>query len=316
MPEVELLSGVIEPKVLELGGKAYSLSVMIKNGFNVPNGIVIKAEAFFSFLRKNNIDDEIERKLQSVNTENAEEKSQQIKTLILKGHMPEDIVVQIINHVEVLNLRRVAIRSSAASEDSSGSSFAGLHDTFLNIKAESSSIFEYVKKCYASLFNDRAIYYRIRKGLPFLEGMAVIVQEMIDPEFSGTTLTVHPDKLDTNLMVIEGTYGVGEAVVGGLVSPDRFIVDKRRNKIVEKVLGRKKVTVCLKSDQEGTVVVNTPENATSRFSLSEASVESIAKVCTEVERLFMSPQDIEWCLAKERIWLLQSRCITSLRALA
>jgi pyruvate,water dikinase len=310
---VELLSAIDDPRVSELGGKGYSLVVLMNNGFNVPNGLVITSEAFFSFLQKNGLIEEIEQLANEINEDNCGEKSRQVRDLIIEGCIPEEVVIQTKRNTEALHLRNVAIRSSAVSEDSLKSSFAGLHDTFLNVKAEPASILERVKKCFASLFNDRAIYYRLKKKLPLLEGMAVIVQEMIPAEVSGTTLTVHPDTGDSNMMVIEGAYGVGEGVVAGLVTPDRYIIDKCSAKIVSKTLGRKKVTVLVKPDEDGTTLENTSENKMSRFCLDDSSVESLAQVCIEIEKLFKIPQDVEWCLYRNRIWVLQSRSITSLQ---
>ncbi|MBU2598258.1 MAG: PEP/pyruvate-binding domain-containing protein, partial [Actinobacteria bacterium] len=188
--------------VRELGGKGYSLGVLIKNNFDVPKGFVIISEAFFKFLKYNGLTEKIEKLASKIDKENYKEESLKIKDLILEGKIPEDIVLEIKESLNNLNAQHVSIRSSAVSEDSLKASFAGMHDTFLNIKSEPNIVLNYIKKCWASLFNERAVAYRIRMGFTHLEGMAVVIQEMIPAEISGTTFTAHPDTRDMSIMVI------------------------------------------------------------------------------------------------------------------
>ena len=166
----------------------------MNHGFNVPRGFVITSEAFFEFLKENNLKEKIEKLASEINENNFQEKSKEIRNLILKGKIPEEIVSEIKDALEKLDVEYVSIRSSTVSEDSLKASFAGLHDTFLNVKAEIEPILENVKKCWASLFNERAVIYRIKKKIPHFEGMAVIIQEMILAEISGITFTKHPNR--------------------------------------------------------------------------------------------------------------------------
>ncbi|MEM4500493.1 MAG: PEP/pyruvate-binding domain-containing protein, partial [Candidatus Woesearchaeota archaeon] len=179
----------------------------------------------------------------------------------------------------------VSVRSSAVSEDSLRVSFAGMHDTFLNVKAELELVLENVKKCWASLFSERAVIYRMKKGVLRLEGMAVIVQEMIPAEVSGVTFTLHP--LNKNALLIESARGLGDLIVSGKIIPDYFVINRKTLSILEKRINER-----------------IP-------SLSDSDVKKIAKICLKVEKIFINPQDIEWCIFDNRIWLLQSRAITT-----
>lgn len=296
--------------VRELGGKGYSLGVLIKNNFDVPKGFVIISEAFFKFLNYNGLTEKIEKLASKIDKENFKEESKEIKDLILGGKIPEDIVLEIKESLNNLNAQYVSIRSSAVSEDSLKASFAGLYDTFLNVKTKPDLVLKNIKKCWASLFNERAMAYRIGKGFPHLEGMAVVIQEMIPAEISGTTFTAHPDTRDMSIMVIECSWGLGEAIVSGLITPDRYIVGKNNLKLIKKVLGRKKIMI--KTKENGVVRTNTPKDKTISFCLNNILIKNLAKICLNIERVFKYPQDIEWCIQKNKIWLLQSRYITTL----
>lgn len=296
--------------VRELGGKGYSLGFLIKNNFDVPKGFVIISEAFSKFLKYNGLTEKIEKLASKIDKENFKEESKEIKDLILSGKIPEDIVLEIKGSLNNLNAQHVSIRSSAVSEDSLKTSFAGLYDTFLNVKTKPDLVLKNIKKCWASLFNERVVAYRIGKGFPHLEGMAVVIQEMIPAEISGTTFTAHPDTRDISIMVIECSWGLGEAIVSGLITPDHYIVDKNDLKLIKKVLGRKKIMI--KTKENGVVRTNTPEDKTISFCLNDTLIENLAKICLNIERVFKYPQDIEWCIQKNKIWLLQSRYITTL----
>jgi pyruvate,water dikinase len=295
----------------EVGGKGYSLGVLAKNDFYIPKGFIITARSFFEFLKYNSIIDKIETLSSRINRENFEQKSKEIRSLILEGETPKDLILEIKYYLNKLNVRYVSVRSSAVSEDSLKSSFAGLYDTFLNTKSEPKLVLICIKKCWASLFNERAVVYRLRKGIPQLESMAVVAQEMIPAEVSGTAFTAHPDTGDRNIIVIESSWGLGEAIVSGLVTPDCYIVEKRDLKIVKQVLGRKKIMI--EAIENGTVRRDTPPDKMSEFCLNNSMIENLAKICLAIEKILKYPQDIEWCTYKDRIWILQSRSLTSLQ---
>lgn len=310
MSMIKFLGAIKEPKVSELGGKGYSLAVLINNGFNVPKGFVITSEAFLKFLSDNHLMEKIKKITSEIDETNFQEKSKEIKNFILNGKISEELFSEMEDALKKLDVQYASIRSSAISEDSLKASFAGLHDTFLNVKANLDDVLENMKKCWASLFNERAVVYRIKKEIPHLEGMAVIIQDMIPAEVSGTAFTAHPDTGDKNAIIIESSWGIGESIVSGLITPDRYIVNKKNLKVIEKIVGRKKITV--RTNKGGIARIDTPDDKMNAFSLKDTSIENITKVCLNIEKAFKYPQDIEWCIHKNKIWILQSRAITSL----
>ena len=230
----------------EVGGKGYSLGVLAKNGFNIPKGFIVTIGSFFDFLKYNSIIDKIEILSSRINRQNFEQKSKEIRSLILEGEIPKDLILEIKDHLNKLNVHYISVRSSAASEDSLKLSFAGLYDTFLNKRSELNLILVYIKKCWASLFNERAIAYRLKKIVPQLEGMAVIIQEMVPAEISGITFTVHPT--NKNYLLVEASYGIGDIIVGGKVDPDDYTVNKKTFEILEKIIGMKKKMSIVKDE--------------------------------------------------------------------
>jgi len=306
MSMVRFLNEIKEPKVSELGGKGYSLSVLIDNGFNVPMGFVIVSDAFFECLKQNNLMKKIEQLTFEINENNLQEKSGKIKSLILSGKIPRDIIQEIDGNLKRLNVQYVSIRSSAVSEDSLKASFAGLHDTFLNIKINLELVLEKVRKCWASLFNERAVIYRIKKKNPHLEGMAVVVQEMIPAEISGITFTKHP--ADEKSLLVEASYGLGDIIVNGKIQPDYFVVDRETLEVLEKRIGNKnKISICKGGRIE---VVDVKKELAEGQVISDENVNKIARTCLDVEKIFKYFQDIEWCICNSRTYLLQSRPIT------
>ena len=306
---VKFLSEIKEPTVPELGGKGYSLAILIHNGFNVPQGFAITSEAFWEFLRDNNFVDRIEKLSSEIDEDNFQEKSKEIKNLISNGEITEEIAREIEESLNKLDVQYVSIRSSAVSEDSLKASFAGLHDTFLNIKSDTISVLQNVKECWASLFNERAVMYRIKKGIPHLEGMAVIAQEMIPAETSGITFTVHPS--DEKSSLVEASYGIGDMVVSGKVEPDDYTIDRQSLEILEKKIGRKGKMSTIESEK--TKVVDVEKELAKKQVLSYDNIKEIAQTCLKVEKIFNYPQDIEWCILNNELWLLQSRPITKVK---
>ncbi|MCK4339797.1 MAG: PEP/pyruvate-binding domain-containing protein [Candidatus Cloacimonetes bacterium] len=302
---IKFLNKIKDPKVSELGGKGYSLVVLINNGFNVPKGFVITSEVFFKFLEDNNLTERIKELYSEINDNNFQEKSKEIKELIINGKMPEEITQEIKENLNELSVQHVAIRSSAVSEDSLKASFAGLHDTFLNVNSD--LVLENLKKCWASLFNERAVIYRIKKNIPHLvEGMAIIIQEMIPAEVSGITLTIHPS--NEKALLIESSYGLGDLIVSGRIQPDDYIVDRETLVILEIRIGvKKRMDIC---EEKGTEIVEINKELIEMQVIPDEKIQEIAKICSEIGKIFDHPQDIEWCIYNNKIWLLQSRPIT------
>ena len=293
--------------VREVGGKGSSLGILTKNDINIPKGFVIISEAFFNFLKYNNITEKVEKLTSEICKNNFQEKTKEIRNLILEGEIPENLVLEIKNYLNKLNVQYVSVRSSAVIEDSLKASFAGLHDTFLNIKTDINLILKNVKKCWASLFNERAVIYRIKKKIPpHLEGMAVIVEKMIPAEISGITFTVHPT--DEKNLLVEASYGLGDMIVSGKVEPDTYTIDRKILEIVGKKIGRKDKMSIVESEK--TKVIDVEKGLTEKQVLPDDIIKEIAETCLKIEKIFNYPQDIEWCIFNNKLYLLQSRAIT------
>jgi pyruvate,water dikinase len=291
--------------ISEVGGKGFSLGILIKNNFDVPKGFVIPTKVFFEFLKKNNLTKRIEKLVTGIKENNFREKTKEVRNIILEGEMPQNFSSEIKYYLRKLNSRYISLRSSAANEDSLKTSFAGLHDTFLNLRTNPILVLENIKKCWASLFNERAIIYRLKQKILYLEGMAIIIQEMMPSEVSGITFTIHPLKKES--LLIEASYGIGNLIVSGRIIPDSFVIDRKTLKIVEKVIGKKnRMSICI---SKGTKVIDVKKELIERQSISDKKIQKISKICLEVEKIFSYPQDIEWCIYN-KIWLLQSRAIT------
>lgn len=306
MSMAKVLSEIKEPRISDLGGKGYSLAVLFNNRFSVPRGFVIISDAFFKFLRDNNLAKKIEKLVSEIRKSNFQEKSKEIRKLILGGKILGEIALEIEGNLKKLNCQYVSIRSSATSEDGQKASFAGLHDTLLNMRPESKTVLDCVKKTWESLFSERAVMYRIRKRMRQSEGMAIVVQEMIPAEVSGVAFTVHPS--DEKTLLIEASYGVGDLIVSGRVQPDRFALDRETLEILEKQIGNKsKMSTCKGDHIE---VFDVRKEHARKWAILDEKIREIAETFLKVERVFNYPQDIEWCLSKDKLWLLQSRAIT------
>jgi pyruvate,water dikinase len=202
----------------------------------------------------------------------------------------------------------VAVRSSARAEDSDAASFAGQQDTFLNVRG-TAAVLAAVRQCWASFFSERAVFYRSRKGSLGDLGMAVVVQRLLAPDKSGVMFTVDPVRKRRDQMVIEAVRGLGEAVVSGMVTPDHYIVSR------DGVLKRAQVstqTVAIVAAAQGGVheVALDPVVGGARV-LSDGELADLAQMGNKLEELFGLPQDVEWAFENERLYLLQSRPVTT-----
>jgi pyruvate, water dikinase len=210
------------------GGKGASLGEMTRAGIPVPPGFVILTSAFEHFLDVTDLRQEVEANLETVDhsaVHTAERASEQIQNLILGAEMPGDIKQEIEATFKELGTEYVAVRSSATAEDGAENAWAGQLDSFLNTTG--STLLENVKKCWASLFTPRAIFYRIEKGLKDSHvSVAVVVQKMVESESSGIAFSVHPVTEDPNQLIIEAGWGLGEAIVSGSITPDSYVVEK------------------------------------------------------------------------------------------
>jgi phosphohistidine swiveling domain-containing protein len=294
------------------GGKGASLGEMLQAGFSVPEGFVITVDAFEDFLEKTNLSVEINAALDSVDHKKmhtVESASEKIQALILNAAIPEDTAHETRSFFKELNADYVAVRSSATAEDSSGAAWAGQLDSFLNTTED--TLLENVKKCWASLFTPRAIYYRFEKELNTKKiSVAVIVQKMIQSDISGIAFSVHPVTQDKNQMIIEAGFGLGEAIVSGAITPDTYVVEKDTHTILDKKIGTQtKELVCV--DGKNTWI-DLPEEKGGRQALSDVEIIELGKIIEQLEKHYGFPVDSEWVIKEGKCYIVQSRPITTL----
>lgn len=294
------------------GGKGASLGEMTRAGVSVPEGFVILTSAFDRFLEETDISVEIEALLHKLNLKNinsVDRISNEIKNLVLDAEFPENIVKEVQKKHSRLKTKYVAVRSSVTAEDSSAASWAGELESYLNVTRQ--DLPESIKRCWASLFTPRVIFYRFGKKLDKTKvSIAVVVQKMVQSEISGICFTVHPITKDDDQMVIEAGYGLGEAIAGGKITPDSYVVRKNNLIILDKNIGQQKIM--LFKNKNGNVEKQVPKPKQKKQKLSEAQILKLSKICRKIEKHYKTPQDIEWALKKGKFYILQSRPITTL----
>ena len=294
------------------GGKGASLSEMTRAGIPVPPGFVVLASAFEQFLKETDINVEIDAILDQLNHDDiksVEQASVEIRELIKDTNFPQDISQEIEKEFKKLNAEYVAVRSSATAEDSSVASWAGELESYLN--TTQATLLENVKNCWSSLFTPRAIFYRFEKKLHKTKvSVAVVVQKMIQSEVSGIVFTVHPVTKDKNQMIIEAGWGLGEAIVGGQITPDNYVMDKISHNILDINISEQSKMITRKKEKTETVSV--PAEKRNKQKLNEKQILGLAEICQKIEKHYDFPQDIEWALGKGKFYIVQSRPITTL----
>lgn len=299
------------------GGKGASLGEMTNAGVLVPSGYVVLASAFDRFLEETDLGVEVEAKMAKVNHKDinsVDRASNEIRDLIGDARMPKDIGAEISKEFSKLKAKHVAVRSSATAEDSSVASWAGELETYLNITKK--NLLDSVKKCWSSLFTPRAIFYRFEKKLNKQRvSMAVVVQKMVQSEISGIVFTAHPVTKDRSQMVIEAGYGLGEAIVGGMITPDTYIVEKpnaknQTLKIIDKNISEQGTMIV--KNKNSTIKKTVPKAKQGKQKLTDKQIADLAKICAKIENHYRKPQDIEWAFEKNKFYVTQSRPITTL----
>ncbi len=311
-----------------VGGKNASLGEMYNElkskGVNVPNGFATTSNAFWDYLSENRLQKPLKNLLNQLDRgqfSNLGSIGQKARKLILNGKFSSDFSKEVINAYKDLSgndLSSVAVRSSATAEDLPDASFAGQHDTFLNIKGEEPLLIA-IKKCFASLFTDRAIKYREDKGFQHHDiALSVGVQLMVraDKGCSGVGFTIEPESGFENVMLLSGVWGLGENIVQGVVNPDEFYVfkptlQKGKNPIIQKKLGDKKLTMIygeLKSENP-TTNINTPITKQQEFVLSDKEVIKLSKWAFLIEEHYKKAMDIEWAKdgVTNELFIIQAR---------
>ncbi|MBI2007342.1 MAG: phosphoenolpyruvate synthase [Candidatus Blackburnbacteria bacterium] len=301
------------------GGKGANLGEMVQAGFPVPPGFVISAGAYRYFLDHNDFQPKIKSILTALNHKRPQElqaASEKIRKILSQGNIPDELKKEIVEKYGSISglfkQELVAVRSSATAEDLPGASFAGQQETFLNVQGDA-NLLEAVRRCWSSLFTPRAIFYRGEKGFShFKVNLAVIVQEMVQSEISGTAFTVSPTTGDKHKMVIEAVWGLGELIVQGSVTPDKYEVERHSLEIlgIEKQGQEKELVRSNGRTKERSV----PASRRNKQKLSEEKIKELAKILQKIHTHYFFPQDIEWAYSKGKFYVVQSRPITTLSA--
>lgn len=298
--------------VVIAGGKGASLGEMTQAKIPVPPGFVILASAFDRFLEETDLDVEIEAILHKVDHKDInsiDRASNEIHDLILDAEFPSDLGEAVLKEFSKLKSKYVAVRSSATAEDSSVASWAGELESYLNTTRE--GLLENVKKCWASLFTPRAIFYRFEKKLHTAKvSVAVVVQAMVQSEVSGVCFTVHPVTKDYDQLVIEAGYGLGEAIVGGKITPDTYVIHKKDWKILDKNISEQVMMIVKSKDIN--IEKPVPQSQKAKQKLADTKILELAKLCQKIEEHYKHPQDIEWAYRDGKFYIVQSRPITTL----
>jgi len=334
---------VTKDDVALVGGKGANLGEMTRAHLPIPYGFVVTAEAYHLFISASKLQNRINDALKIVNFESPKELAQAsatVQKLILDAPIPDSLVNEILHYYDHLVMKEehyfsqgsttfnsalkristlynsplVAVRSSATAEDLPEASFAGQQETYLNVKGDHQLIIN-VKKCWASLFTERALYYRHTQGFDhFKVGLAAVVQRMVQSEKSGIAFSIDPVTNDKTKMVIEAIFGLGEYIVQGKVTPDHYEVDKRSFVILNKTLAYQN----LKYVKSGTknIEVKLTKREGSLQKLSEQELTGVALLVKDIENHYYFPQDIEWAIEGGRVFIVQSRPITTMKAVS
>ncbi|WP_423996594.1 phosphoenolpyruvate synthase [Halorubrum trapanicum] len=314
---VLLLEDVDADDVGTVGGKAASLGELIGAGLPVPPGFAVTAGTYRTFIEEAGIDEELFDAVDVDPEDSAalREAEARAEDLILDTPFPEEVREEILEQYRAMaedgEEAFVAVRSSATAEDLPDSSFAGQQETFLNVRED--DLLRRVKECWASLFTQRAIYYRQQRGFPHSEvDIAVVVQRMVDADKSGVMFTSHPSTGDPQV-TIEAAWGLGEAVVSGTVSPDNYVYDRERGEVDQVTVADKKVEMVKDEETGETVQLDVDEDRRHERVLSDAEIGDLVALGERVEDHYGSPQDVEWAIYDGEIYMLQSRPITTIQ---
>ncbi len=308
----------VSARLLQVGGKGASLARMARAGLPVPPGFHVTTAAYRRFVAANELQGAILAALSAASADDPstlENASQQIGKLFADGVIPDEIVEAICQAYAELGGggQAVAVRSSATAEDLPGLSFAGQQETYLNIRGET-MVLSAVKRCWASLWTARAIGYRARHNIAQEDvSLAVVVQELVPADAAGILFTANPLTGARDQVMINAAWGLGEAIVGGQVTPDTVVVDKASGKMIEQEVASKDVmTVCT---APGTHEEAVPAESRTQAVLNSAQVAELSHLGVRIEQLYGQPMDIEWAMQGGQFFVVQARPITTLRAM-
>jgi len=305
-----------------VGGKGANLGEMTNADIPVPPGFIVTADAYFDFLKQTKLTDKIRKLLEPVDVNNSKQLQQvaaEVRQIIQDAPMPPEIAAEVRQAYLKMGKGLVAVRSSATAEDLPEASFAGQQRTFLNIEDED-EVVTAVQGCWASLFEARAIFYRVQQGFDhFKVGIAVPVQRMVQSEASGVMFTLEPTTSDRSKITIEAVFGLGETIVSGDVTPDHYVVSKDEIRIIKKEIKRQEWKLVKKDKGKGeeanVKIVLTPEEQAQQ-KINDDDIIALAKIGKHLEDHYQFPQDIEWAKENGEIFIVQTRPVTALREMA
>ncbi len=300
------------------GGKGANLGEMTGAGLPVPPGFVLTAEAYFYFIKNEGLEQKIRGIIKKTNVYNSDElqrASDDIKQLIMNGKMPKEVEKELRKAYKTLRGNEkeyfVAVRSSATAEDLPEASFAGQQESYVNVEDED-GVVEAVQKCWASLFGARAIFYREEQGFGDKKvGLAAVVQLMVQSEKSGVMFTLEPQSNDEDIIVVEAVYGLGEAIVSGAVTPDTYKIQKSTMKLLDKHIAEQKFMIT-RVDNE-TIHVNVKEDVRDKQKIDDKHIIELAEFGKKIEGHYGKPQDIEWAISGNSLYIVQSRPVTTMK---
>ncbi len=311
------LTDIKEADKAQVGAKALNLAVMLNAGLPVPEGFSVKASVYRKHIRNSGLEKRLEELIanvkgdESIKKELLKELREEIRDISLSGSLIDEVKRQYQN----MGSRQVAVRSSGTAEDLPGHSFAGQHGTYFVSSLD--ECLKHIKHCWASLWTDRAFEYRERNV--FDQGkaeMSVIVQTMVPAEAAGVIFTANPVTLDSNQILIESVFGLGEALVSGKVTPDQVILDKRDMSVIDFKIAEKRVEISqLENKAENRTVgeEKIDKDRVSQPSFDKEMAQKLAKIALEAEGIFGEPQDIEWAVHRGEAYIIQSRPITTFK---
>lgn len=294
--------------VKEVGGKALPLSLLAANRITVPDGFVILSSALNDIKKSHGLDKKIHRyliKLRDSKMDDVENISTNIRKLLEGIDMPHNIESAIQEAFQGLNTEYVAVRSSAACEDQKNYSWAGEFETYTVVNAH--DLMRRIKQCWSSLYTPRALMYAYEQDLIFANDMAIIVQPMIDSDVSGVCFTKDPNDNDPNILIIEAIWGLGELLVHGDVTPDKYWVNKKDGIILDVEIHPQKE---LATSHRGKHRQKITKTAQMNQKLRGEEIMTVAQTAATIERIMRCPQDIEWSFSHNNLYILQARPIT------
>jgi pyruvate,water dikinase len=300
----------------EAGGKGANMGEMVAAQLPVPPGFVVLRDSYLASMRAAGVSDELnashrDAMLAAGDPGRFDDMCATMKALVVQAGMAEDVRAAILGAYRVMGTDSfVAVRSSATGEDGADASFAGMNETFTNVRGEQDLI-DAVQQCWASLFGPRVVAYRASRGFTADPAMAVVIQLMIASERSGVAFTADPTTDATDRVVVEGAFGQGEVVVSGSVEPDTYVVAKDTGEILSRRMGYKSFKIIRGADGKDQRVELDDTQAQAQV-LNDDEVRAIAEIAVRSERHAGSPQDTEWAIADGKTYIVQTRPITTL----